>query len=118
MFRDSSGWMKLRGMGGVSWGGVGIARYIPFSTAVHVDGGGVAVVSDSWGSQGSGSERAVGRGLPLNVARSGVIGQTEKNFERWCTTLDLGCEGFCEDVAINVLLWSCTGVLVSSELLL
>ena len=70
--------MKLRGMGGVSWGGVGIACYIPFSTAVHVDGGGVAVVSGSWGSQGGGSERAVGRGSPLNVARSGVIGQTEK----------------------------------------
>ena len=38
----------------------------------------MAVVSSSWGSQGSRSEKAVGRGSPLNVARSGVAGQTKK----------------------------------------
>ena len=70
--------MGLRGMAGVSWGGVGIACYIPFSAAVHAGGVGGAVVSVSWGSQNSGSEMAVGRGSPLKVAWSGVIGQTEE----------------------------------------
>ena len=45
---------------------------------VHVGGVSGAVVSGSWGSQSSGSERALGRGSPLKVARSGIIGQTEE----------------------------------------
>ena len=61
-FRVSSGWMGLRGMGEISWGGVGTACYIPFSTAVHVVSGGVAVVSNSWGLRGGRSGKAVGRG--------------------------------------------------------
>ena len=56
-FRVSSGWMGLRGMGEISWGGVGTACYILFSIAVHVVSGGVAVVSNSWGLRGVDPEK-------------------------------------------------------------
>ena len=63
--RDISGCLGLRGMGGVSWGGVGIVSYSLFSAAVHTGGVGGVVVSVSWGSRNSGSEIVVGRGSPV-----------------------------------------------------
>ena len=77
VLRDISGCLGLRGMGGISWEGVGAVGYFPFSDAVHISSVGGVGVSVSWESWNNGSEVVIGRcfkrlGLGLLVSWGGL----------------------------------------------